>query len=165
MEKTIKHKVFTYSVETKGMKADGSLGDILVERQARRGDTVDIPLEHEVARGESLGAFYTDQELEAIRSGGDSTAPGTPADAPGPGIDLTTASEEDVQVWLSGGGGASKPSVPQVLNAVNSVPEDDRVAAAEKVLDAEDAREGESRSTLVDPLEEFLKEQSEQDNN
>lgn len=159
MEKTIKHKVFTYMVESKGLKPDGTLGDILVERQARRGDTVDIPLDFEVNRGEELGAFYTDEELEAIASGDSPQA--TPADAATPAIDLATAEDDDVQLWLSGQGGSTKPSVPQVLNAVNAVPEESRVEAAQKVIDAEEAREGEPRSTLVDPLEEYIEENGE----
>lgn len=157
MEKTIKHKIFTYHVETKGLKPDGSLGNILVERQARRGETVDIPLDFELNRGEELDAFYTDEELEAIASGDSPQA--TAADAPTVGIDLETADEDDVQLWLSGQGGSSKPSVPQVLNAVNNVPEESRREAAQKVIDAEQAREGEPRSTLVEPLEEFLAEE------
>lgn len=154
MEKTIKHKVFTYHVETQGMKPDGTLGDILVERQARRGETVDIPLDFELNRGNELGAFYTDEELEAIASGDSPQA--TTTDAPTAGIDLATAEEDDIALWLSGQGGSSKPSVPQVLNAVNAVPEESRKEAAQKVIDAEEAREGDPRSTLVEPLEEFI---------
>lgn len=160
-QRTIKHKIFTYHVETKGMKADGTLGNILVERQARRGEEVDIPLAHEVEAGDNLNAFYTEEELKAIASG--SSPQATTADTPKAGINLAEASEDDIQLWLDGQGGSSKPSVPQVLNAVNSVSDDDRKEAARKVLDAEQAREGEPRATLVGPLEEFINSEDEED--
>lgn len=160
MERTIKHKVYTYHVKSQGMKPNGEFGEILVERQARRGEKVDIPIEAEVHRGDELDAFYTDAELEALASQG--TAPGGEVLPPEAlvaegGPDLVTMDEDTARAWLEGSlDGSSKPSVPQVLNAINSVPEAERKAVAQRVLDAEEARDGDPRSTLVEPLTEYL---------
>lgn len=156
VERTVKHKVVTYHVEKEGVKADGSLGTVVVERQARRGDKIELR-EPEANVLDDLGAFYTDAEIKQLAEAGltvGDTAP--PAPPVGDTTDLADMSVEEITAWLQGEGPGSKPSVPQALNAVNSAPEDSREEVAQKVLEAEQARDGDPRSTLVGPLEEFL---------
>jgi len=64
-EKMIKFRLFHFYVEEEG--ADGQT--VLTERNASYGQTVDIPRDADVERGEELGAFYTDEEIEAIKDG------------------------------------------------------------------------------------------------
>lgn len=66
-EKMVRFRLFHYYVEEPLIGVAGTTG--LVERHASFGDVVDIPREEDVARGEHLGAFYTDEEREAIEDG------------------------------------------------------------------------------------------------
>lgn len=157
--RTIKHKVFTYYVEKKeGVRPDGSLGPVTLERQARRGETVELR-DADANRGDELGAFYTDAELRAINNP-DLPAADQVSVPPTNAVDLVNMSESDVVTWLTGGGPGSKPSVAQVLSAVKSVEdEDEQAEVAQRVLDAEKSRgDSDPRSTLVGPLEEILEE-------
>ena len=56
-EKTIKHALFRYRAAKKVTK-----GEPL--NVAFRGSVVNIPHPDDVKKGESIGAFYTDEELE-----------------------------------------------------------------------------------------------------
>lgn len=154
VERTIKHKLYTYYVEKEDQPLhDGTVGTLTVERQARRGETVEMR-EADANRGDSLGAFYTEKELEAVESG--STDPADTPPAP-PALDLANSDTDEIRAWLVGEGPGPKPSVPQVLNAVNTVEdEDDRVEVAQRVLEAERSKSTDPRSTLTDPLDEFL---------
>lgn len=162
VERTVKNKIHTYFEETEGIKPDGTWGDITVEHQARRGDIIKIN-EAQANLGDKHGAFYTDAELKAIAERGetvDDTAP--PAPPVGDQVDLATLDEAGTVAWLKGEGPGKKPSIPQVLNAVNAAPEAERDEVAKRVLEAERTRgDSDPRSSLVTPLEEFLAEPEE----
>lgn len=66
-EKTIKHLLFSYFEEQDSPFVVDQ--KVLVERNARLGQKVDIPREQDVRRGEELDAFYTDDELQQIEEG------------------------------------------------------------------------------------------------
>jgi hypothetical protein len=157
VERTVKHKVVSYFTTTEGLKADGTWGQVPVEQQARRGETITLA-EPEAKRLDSLGAFFSDDELKALAAQNEAPADTAPPGPPvGDVIDLASLSTEETQAWLEGSGDAPKPSVPQVLNAVNAAPEDAREEVAQRVLDAENARsESDPRKSLVEPLQEFL---------
>jgi hypothetical protein len=159
VKRTVKNKVHTYFTEQEGIKPDGSWGLITVEQQAHRGEEVEIT-EAQANLGDKHGAFYTDAELKAIEDAGltvDDTAP--PAPPVGDQVDLVTMDETATVAWLQGQGPGKKPSIPQVLSAVNSAPEAERDDVAKRVLEAEKSRsDSDPRSSLVGPLEEFLAE-------
>jgi hypothetical protein len=162
VKRTVKNKVHTFFTEQEGIKPDGSWGTITVESQAHRGDEIEIT-EAQANLGDKHGAFFTDAELKAIAERGETvgdTAP--PAPPVGDQIDLATMDEAATVAWLKGEGGAKKPSIPQVLSAVNAAPEAERDAVAQRVLDAEQSRgDSDPRSSLVGPLQEFLAEPEE----
>jgi hypothetical protein len=162
VKRTVKNKVHTFFEETEGIKPDGSWGTVTVENQAHRGDEIEIT-EAQARLGDKHAAFFTDAELKAIASRGESvgdTAP--PAPPVGDVIDLAAMDSEATVAWLKGEGDARKPSIPQVLNAVNSAPEAEREDVAKRVLEAEKQRgDSDPRVSLVTPLEEFLAEPEE----
>lgn len=159
VERTIKHKVYTYYVELENQpKPDGTVGTMTVERLARRGTKVEMR-EADANRGDSLGAFYTDAELERIANG--DTSPDVTPPAP-PVLDLGNVSVDEIRAWLVGDGPGPKPSVPQVINAVNETADEDREGAIKKVLEAERSKSGsDERKSLVEPLSEALDEEEE----
>lgn len=163
VERVVKHKVFTYYVvDPDGIKPDGSVGEVTLERQARRGDKVELR-QADANRGDALDAFYTKEELSALEQAGATpgdVAPPPPAETAQADVDLVTLDAEATASWLQGEeAGAKKPSIPQVLNAVNSAPEGERVEVAERVLDAENSRgDSEPRKSLVQSLEAFIEE-------
>jgi len=158
--RTVKHKMFSYFTTTEGMKPDGTYGPVPVELQARRGEEVEIA-EQEARRGDLHGAFFTEEELEEQSNEGEEVAEepdddnvelsGAPQSADVP--DLVEAPDEDITVWLDGTADARRPSIPQVLAAVNAIDEENRPAVAEKVREAEEASDRDTRSTLVEPLQ------------
>lgn len=155
-ERTIKHKVFLYHIEQANVaKPDGSIGTVVLERMARRGETVMLR-EADANRGDALGAFYTDTELGRIEDG--DPAPDVNPPAPN-ALALETAGVDEIRSWLMGEGPGPKPSVPQVINAINKIGDEDRNQVIASVLDAEKSKTGsDPRSTLVEPLEEALTE-------
>lgn len=161
-ERVVKHKLFTYHVvETDGVLPDGSIGDVTIEHQARRGDTVKLR-EADANRGDAADAFYSKEELSALEQAGATpgdVAPPPPAETAQADADLVTLDQEATTAWLQGEGVERKPSIPQVLNAVNSAPEGERVEVAQRVLDAENARgDTEPRKSLVESLESFIED-------
>jgi hypothetical protein len=153
-QRTIKHKVFIYHIEQPNVPLpDGTIGTQVVERMARRGETVMLR-EADANRGDSLDAFYTDAELSGSTDSGPESAPPAPQ-----ALQLETASVDEIRAWLMGEGPGPKPSIPQVINAINAIGDDDRNQVIENVLEAENSKTGsDPRKTLVEPLEEALKE-------
>ncbi len=174
VKRTVKHKMYAYFTTVEGMKPDGSYGQLPVEKQARRGEEIEIA-EQEANRGDLHGAFFTEEELEEQQgSGEDVAAPdedsvelgGAPSNADVP--DLVEATDEEVLAWLDGTADARRPSIPQVLAAVQAVSEEDRPEVAEKVREAEEMSDRDTRSTLVEPLqavevEDEVEEEEEQE--
>lgn len=161
VKRTVKNKVHTFFTEGEGIRPDGSWGTVTVETQAHRGEEVEIT-EAQANLGDKHGAFYTDAELKAIADRGetvDDTAPPAPPSNTDDVVDLVTMDEAATIAWLKGEGVPKKPSIPQVLNAVNAAPEAERNEVAQRVLAAERNRgNSDPRGSLVGPLEEFLAE-------
>lgn len=67
MEKRIKFRLFHFYEEV-AVPGDTSK-TMLVERYASFGQTADISREEDIARGEKLGAFFSDEESQAIEDG------------------------------------------------------------------------------------------------
>jgi hypothetical protein len=63
-EKMIRYRLFTYYEET------DVLGQtVLSERHASFGEVVDVPRKEDIARGEQLDVFFSDEEREQIENG------------------------------------------------------------------------------------------------
>ena len=67
MKRTIKVLMFTFYEEVDSNSVPGQ--KVLIERLGRLGEEVDIPRAADIERGERLGAFYTDEELDLIAKG------------------------------------------------------------------------------------------------
>lgn len=169
-KRTIKHKAFTYFVEVDGIKPDGTLGRVVRERMARRGEVVELS-EADIRRGESLGAFYTEAELkrqsdaEAAATAEADTG-GDPATPPAPEVtDISEYDADDLSAWIRGVGAARKPSIPQVLAAVNAIgDEEERQDVAEAVKEAEESIDGrDPRASLVEELDRIIEGEKEEE--
>jgi hypothetical protein len=140
-EKTIKHLQFWYV-----QSYDDPISKQTVQKEtiAYQGDTVEISSDADLARGEELGAFYTDAELAAFSGEAPDEGGGTDElTAP----DLVTASTDDVADWMDETGA----TIDTLLEMVNG--SSDPETAAKKVLDAENiARSGDPRKGLVEGL-------------
>jgi hypothetical protein len=139
-EKTIKHLQFWYT-----QTDDDPIRKETVQKEtiAYQGDTVEIESDADLARGEELGAFYTDAELAAFA--GEAPEEGDDGAAAPP--DLATASTDDVADWMDESGA----TIDTLLEMVNG--SSDPQAAAKTVLDAENiARSGDPRKGLVEGL-------------
>jgi hypothetical protein len=148
-ERTVKIKAFRYYLE----QPDPIRPDQVITRVrlARSGDQVKLR-EVDAARGDAGGAFFTEEELRARAADGSETAE---PDSAAPQVDLTQLDEGEIRAWLEGNReGTRKPSIPQVLSAVNAVEdEDDRSVVAEAVISAEQSSDHDTRSSLVEKLE------------
>jgi hypothetical protein len=138
-EKMIKYRLFTYFEETENLAGDVKLR----ERQASFGEVVEIESEEDLERGERLGAFFTDEEREAIEDG---SYTGPEADLlrrsamlvspdaalvegdEGETIDVSEASADEIAEYIQ----ANKLNVSQTVALAG-----DDADLAEKVLDAE----------------------------
>jgi hypothetical protein len=161
-QKIIKHRLFTW-FEVTPNPVDPSGPDVLTERINIAGDDVDITNEDYVKRGESLDAFYTDEEADEIRAGtyagsdadqlyylrsGGQTAPRVTAQG-----QITAASGESTESMtaeeLADHIRDNKLNVEQTVALAG-----DDLESIEKVLDAENlATDNEPRRGVVDRLE------------
>jgi len=144
--KVIKHSMFSYAIP----KTDEDGEPIIrqtkhgVDRpavrraHASRFDEVDIPLDEDVERGEAMGAFFTDEEVAAMK--GESPA----AAANGLNFD-----DPDALVrWIK----EDKPNAGEVVNAADDDPD-----KAMALLDAEEeATGGQPRKTVSDGLQKII---------
>lgn len=140
---TIRVAQFMYYIPTgrTRVRKDGKTEDILSVRHALRGDTVDIPREEDVERGERVGAFVVEKIVVE----------------PGP-----VATEEDVNTgpdfsshdmlveWFED----TKPTAREVINVAEG-----NADKAEMLLDAEEtASGGHSRKSVVNALNRIIDE-------
>ena len=134
--RTVKDLLYTYHVVSPSPMIPGE--EVIVEKTARRGES--IPLEelgtYYLARGEQLGSFFTDDELEAMQQQGiDPTAPaGTvpeaiqPAEGEGGGGNFAELGTHEMAEYLE----QNQPNVDETLALVEGDPE-----AAKRLLEAE----------------------------
>jgi hypothetical protein len=157
----VKHKLFTYRVPV--LDADGE--PIVRQdkhgrertktsiRHAKRFEALnldDVP-EEEYQRGEALGAFFTDDEVAAIRSGGSSSGEGeTEGGASSAPEGLNFDSQDELVAWIQN----STPTVAAVIAAADNDPD-----KAEALLAAEEeATGGQPRKGVVDGLNKILQQ-------
>jgi hypothetical protein len=165
-ERVIKDKVFRYFLEQPDTIRPDQV--IAVQHFARRGETVTLR-EVDARRGDAHGAFFTKAEIKAgdhlrdpsrvedIRRApeGEREPEGLARSESPESVDLTQMDEGEIQSWLNGDSGARKPSIPQVIAAVEQIADDeDRAVVAEAVRDAERSASGrDPRSSLVERLD------------
>jgi len=122
--RTIKHLMFPWLVETESPMFPGE--SILTERVANRGEEVTVeelgPLALE--KGERLGAFFTDAELEAMKEEAEAAEAPAEVEATNPG----SMSVDELADYIE----EHKPNVDQTVALADNDPEQ-----AQKVLDAE----------------------------
>ena len=124
----------------------------IVKIAASRGATIEVS-EDESDRGDRLGAFYTQDELDAIEAREEAAAvsgedPDADPDADGEdwdAEDVEIAGEDELIGWIE------DATVPQVLAAAG-----DSREAAEKLLAAEEAASNDSRKGVVEGLAAIL---------
>jgi len=122
--RTIKALLFPWMVETESPMFPGET--ILAERTASQGEEVTVeelgPLALE--KGERLGAFYTDAELEAMQEAAAEAEAPAEVEADNPGA----MSADELADYIE----EHHPNVDQTIALANNDPEQ-----AQKVLDAE----------------------------
>lgn len=129
-ERTISIKAFPYYAEIEDPLDEDEV--VLVERLARRGETVDFR-DADTRRGDRVGAFETakdpdDEEFEA-----------------------SSASDAELVEWLT----EQRPPVNEVIDAADNDPDTARrLIAAE-----EEATDGNSRATLLSALSKVTSEE------
>lgn len=144
-KRTVKDKAFRYFEEGDHPVEPGK--KVLRQRLARRGDTLDFR-EEDAARGDHLGAFYTDAELNAMNSDSAGEPDMTPATMSGKSVEELTA-------WLE----EERPNAPKTVAAAGDDPE-----LAARLLEAEESVTGrEARSSVVSKLQEIIDSAEEED--
>jgi hypothetical protein len=139
-----------------------------IERSARQGETVDIPRDEDLARGDELHAFVTEEdeaaakeaaeaeadEMEAMRQSQleAQTPPGT--DAEGEEVEevssVSEMSDEELVAWIK----EDKPTAHEVVDAAEGDPD-----LARRLLDAEDeATGGDSRKSVISGLTAIIQQ-------
>lgn len=149
-ERTIKVLLFEYYEErTNPANTDQN---ILVSKLARFGETVDIPRDVDLERGEEFNAFGTQEEVEAIRRGDPLAGGTTGLDATGTegrlgegpdgtaindwsAVNFDELSQEQLTAWIS----EESPTVDRVLQVAT---ESDDPALVDRLLAAENSSTG-----------------------
>lgn len=165
-ERTIRHGMFRYYETIDNVDASGAAVKTLIERFAMHNETVDIPRDVDVKKGDDIGAFYSDDELKKLRLGPyANTPPPAGATAPvsngtvvknddGEDVDLAEADEEDLDDWLLGTGqfdSFDKPTVDAVVAVGGQDPD-----LAASLIDAEARTHDQPRKGVVDGLNQII---------
>jgi hypothetical protein len=164
-ERTIRHGMFRYYELIDNVDAAGNEVQTLVERFAMHNETVDIPREADVKKGEAAGAFYSDDELQKLKLGKYAQAvPTAPAEVAvsgtvvkndeGDDVDLAEADEEELDDWLLSTGqfdGKTKPSVDVVVAVGGQDPD-----LADALLDAEARTHDQPRKGVTEGLKAII---------
>lgn len=152
-EVTIKHGLFYYHEPVKRIVA-GEEKEVLVERLAFHGQTVNLTRDADIERGEEHGAFYSKDELKALQAGSAPAAAPEAQTGDGESRPVSELDDEELVDWLMGTGefdGQKKPTANEVVAAIGDDPElADRVLAAE-----ETASGGNPRKAVVEHVESF----------
>lgn len=143
----VKALLFPVHVKTASPMFPGA--EVFQERLLHRGDKVTVQELGLIAleKGERLGAFYTDAELEAAGN-----TPSGPIKVSSEELDedpsLSEFGSHELVLWLSGSDGNKPPTVPEVIEAVGSDKD-----LAKRVIEAEKERDKDDpRSSLIDAL-------------
>lgn len=146
-ERTIRHASFSYRVSGPDPIRQGET--IYHERKAMQGETVDIPFEDDLERGERFGAFVTEKTpaaesvVESERTQPE-TEPEPEEDGEVEELSVSEMTDEQLVEWISN----DHPNVQTVVDAAEGDPEN-----ARRLLDAEDAATGgDSRKGVIDGL-------------
>lgn len=168
-KKIIKHLLYTYFEEVPNPAVPGAIA--LQEHLGRLGEECDVTREVDLQRGEELGAFYTDEEVEAIEDGtydgpdaealglARSGATPTPIIQPADGEhgDIRSMSSEDIAAMISPsefGESGKDLTVDETVALAGDGTDADLI---NKVLDAENlATSNEPRKGVTDRLEAKL---------
>jgi hypothetical protein len=175
--KMIKHLMFTY-----GKEVDNPLyiegGDqpqkVLQEGLGRLGEEVELTRDYDIQRGEELGAFFTDEQVEAIKDGSyrGPDAPQVVAARLQAARQVQQEEEDEETQKALEEGDASGLSVEQLAEKIQSeslnvndtidLADESDVNSINKVLDAENmATNNEPRQGVVRGLEARLAKASE----
>lgn len=167
MEKTIKHRLYTWFETVPDANDPSGETNVRQERIAHLGQTIDITDEVSLRRGEELGAFFSDEEAAAIANG---TYQGSVADAvyrarsgvraaqvgeqeqlpAGEGIDVHEASSEELGDYI-------KENRLNVQATKDLIPDNADVDLLEKFYDAEGlATDNEPRKGVSDYIDARL---------
>jgi hypothetical protein len=140
--RTVKHLMFTYHVLAPSPMIAGE--EVIMEKVAAKGDVVflDELGTLYLYRGETLGSFYTDDELEAIKKGvpveGGPAAAIGPADGEGE-FDFTELGSHEMVDYLE----THSPNVEDTLALVgNDADAAKRLLEAENIVTGNDPRTG-----------------------
>jgi hypothetical protein len=135
-----------------------------VEKTARQGETVDIPREKDIQRGEEAHAFVTEEDEAAAKEAAEADAAEIAAvqqsqlEAQSPAAtdtdtdteeveevsSISDMSDEELVAWIK----EDKPTAHEVVDAAEGDP-----ALARRLLDAEDeASGGDSRKSVISGL-------------
>lgn len=146
MKKVIKHSMFSYSIPKLDEDGEpiirttkhGAERPAVRRAHASRFDEVDIPLDEDVERGEAMGAFFTDEEVAAMKG-----------ESPAAGADGLNFDDQDALVrWIK----EEKPNASAVVSAADDDPD-----KAMALLDAEEeATGGQPRKTVADGLQKVI---------
>lgn len=124
-ERRIKHVEFTYYEEVTNA---GQTAPSLAVRHAYRDQTVDIPRQEDIDRGERFGAFYTEDEAVHVPA----AEGGEPEEQY-----VGDMSDADLVAWIRD----DKPNAQEVINAAGGDPEQARrLLAAEAAATGNDPR-------------------------
>jgi hypothetical protein len=169
-ERTIRHLGFWYMVELEDRFHPGKT--YWIERTAQQGETVDIPREEDIARGEEHHAFVTEEDEAAAKEAADAEAAeiaaaqqsqleaqGTPAADTETDTDteeveevssISDMTDEELVAWIK----EDKPTAHEVVDAAEGDPE-----LARRLLDAEDtATGGDSRKSVISGLTAIIQQ-------
>jgi hypothetical protein len=167
MEKMIKFRMFHYYEEVATPVPEGQPKP-LTEKRATFGQIVDIPREEDIARGERLGAFFTDEEREAIDDGSytgpdydmlrrtgqaaaAAAAEGQVVPTGGESLDMDEASPEEIADFIRD----NRLNIPATVALAQN-----RADWAEKVLDAEGFVSTQPRVGVTEALEKIIANQT-----
>jgi hypothetical protein len=137
-ERTIKHAQFVYSVEQEAPDRSGEMRPRLGRRVAMQGETVDIPREEDIERGEEFGAFMTDEDFAAEAEGEEEEEEPEPESEP---------VYDQLVIWIRD----EKPTATKVIAEAKGDPD-----RANMLMDAEEeASGGHPRKTVMTELEKI----------
>lgn len=143
--RTIRHAAFSYRVTAPDPVRQGQT--IVHERKALQGETVDIPFDDDLERGERFGAFVspsTPAAESAIESERETLQPSDEDELDEEELSVSEMTDEQLVEWIQG----DHPNVQTVIDAAEG-----DAAQAKRLLDAEDkASGGDSRKGVIDGL-------------